>query len=332
MLRSDTKKILSRYKIFCYLHLDEVDLVGNFMETVGFEKGASIMQQGYGGSGMYIIKKGSVLVSVKLPGDVSATVAKLSDSDAFGEITLIEGGAPSANVIATEDTECFFLDSKYFSVLKLGFPKVAYKISLAIMEMVCSRLRDINAKVGGKLSDIKLSSLSELRRVPNPEIVKTTKKDENFLRSLPAFSALTQAEMGRLLHYLKCHSYPRHSLIFEEGEVSDCCYIIIQGAIQVSLRKDTHLSKLGVLGPGNIFGHMSLIDKSPRSATCYAREPALLLRTPFEKIMMAYHKDRELFYKCFFAISTSLAATLRQADKLIIRLNVETHEHPDEDE
>ena len=57
-------------------------------------------------------------------------------------------------------------------------------------------------------------------------------------------------------------------IIFSEGDVGDCAYLIEQGRVYCFIEKDGIEIPLRTLGKGEVFGEMSLIDGSPRSATC----------------------------------------------------------------
>lgn len=70
------------------------------------------------------------------------------------------------------------------------------------------------------------------------------------------------------------HHQNRHcregELIFREGDQGDCAYLIERGRVLVYLNdKDTEVP-LRTVGQGEVFGEMSLIDASPRSASCRA--------------------------------------------------------------
>jgi CRP-like cAMP-binding protein len=54
--------------------------------------------------------------------------------------------------------------------------------------------------------------------------------------------------------------------IFEAGDPSDRAYLIVIGAVEARLPHGKHK----LLGPGEIFGEMGLIDGGPRSATIVA--------------------------------------------------------------
>ena len=65
-------------------------------------------------------------------------------------------------------------------------------------------------------------------------------------------------------------------IIFHEGSLSDCAYIIGMGSIEIFATTSGGQQVLGVLGENEIFGEIGLIDGLPRSATARAREEAVV--------------------------------------------------------
>ncbi|MGE0482612.1 MAG: Crp/Fnr family transcriptional regulator [Gammaproteobacteria bacterium] len=58
-------------------------------------------------------------------------------------------------------------------------------------------------------------------------------------------------------------TYPERSVIFHEGERGDALFVVVAGAVEISVRGHV----VDTLGPGELFGEMALIDAEPRSAT-----------------------------------------------------------------
>ncbi|MBD2108656.1 EAL domain-containing protein [Nodosilinea sp. FACHB-13] len=61
--------------------------------------------------------------------------------------------------------------------------------------------------------------------------------------------------------------------IFTEGSAADKAYIIESGYVEIFVGSGHDSIQLNVLGPGDIFGEMGIIDASPRSASAKALSP-----------------------------------------------------------
>jgi CRP/FNR family cyclic AMP-dependent transcriptional regulator len=134
------------------------------------------------------------------------------------------------------------------------------------------------------------------------------------LRSMPLFSMLPDAELERIAHLTHARSVPRGTLIVRQGDPTDALYILISGAIKVYNCDDEGREViLSLLGPGEFFGEMGLIDGAPRSANVVAREHCDLVvlgKNDFRRCL-ADHSD------VAWQMMRSLVGRLRDADRKI---------------
>jgi len=73
-------------------------------------------------------------------------------------------------------------------------------------------------------------------------------------------------------------------IVFLEGDLPDCAYLIEHGRIEVSTERNGVHSLLAHLGPGELFGEMALIDASPRTATTRATIDSVLIEVDRKQI------------------------------------------------
>lgn len=72
--------------------------------------------------------------------------------------------------------------------------------------------------------------------------------------------------------------YRKDSVVFVQGEYGTRCFVILTGSVKISAyAPDGREAVLAVLGPGDVFGELSLFDEAPRSADATAIEDAELL-------------------------------------------------------
>jgi EAL domain-containing protein (putative c-di-GMP-specific phosphodiesterase class I) len=64
--------------------------------------------------------------------------------------------------------------------------------------------------------------------------------------------------------------------LFHEGDPGDTAFVIENGLLEVCREEDGNRERIAQLGPGDMLGEMSLIDKLPRSASAFARLPTRL--------------------------------------------------------
>ncbi len=69
-------------------------------------------------------------------------------------------------------------------------------------------------------------------------------------------------------------------VLFEEGDVGDRAYVVIEGTLEIVKQSEGHDVVLAVQGPGQVVGEMALLRALPRTATVKARDAAQLVAIP----------------------------------------------------
>ncbi|MEW6690879.1 MAG: cyclic nucleotide-binding domain-containing protein, partial [Pseudomonadota bacterium] len=94
------------------------------------------------------------------------------------------------------------------------------------------------------------------------------------LKSVPLFASFGDEQLRTLVSVVTRRSAPRGSVIMAAGDPIDSLYIVISGRLKVMMGDaDGKEVILSLIGPGEFFGEMGLIDDSPRSASVVAIEP-----------------------------------------------------------
>jgi CRP/FNR family cyclic AMP-dependent transcriptional regulator len=113
---------------------------------------------------------------------------------------------------------------------------------------------------------------------------------EATLQKVPLFSQLGPADLQRVLDVARERAYPKNSVILFEDDPGDALYVVRQGQVKVVLiGEDGREVILSVLGEGDFFGEMALIDDEPRSAHVIAMDDSTLLvlrREDFQGLLM----------------------------------------------
>ena len=113
--------------------------------------------------------------------------------------------------------------------------------------------------------------------------------ERELLRTVPLFSELSDDAVVSLGRLASRRRYPRDTVVFFENEEGDCLFMILEGRIKVTiLGDDGREIILTMLGPGDLFGEMALLDNEPRSATAIAVEESELLslqRSDFQAVI-----------------------------------------------
>ncbi len=94
---------------------------------------------------------------------------------------------------------------------------------------------------------------------------------EETLATVVLFESLTDEEVGRIASIGRVEYFKRDATVFAEGENGPRLLIVLEGRVDV-LRADASGVKrsIGIVGPGEVLGEISLLLELPRSATVQA--------------------------------------------------------------
>jgi len=94
------------------------------------------------------------------------------------------------------------------------------------------------------------------------------------LRNVPFFAGRSESDIGVLAERLVLRRFGADQVIFHYGDPAGLLYIITTGKIKISHSSpDGQEAVLAILGAGDFFGELALLDDSPRSATAETIEP-----------------------------------------------------------
>lgn len=103
----------------------------------------------------------------------------------------------------------------------------------------------------------------------------------------PLFAALDAEGAAALRASLKETVVAKGAALFNEGEPGDRMYVILEGKVKLGqTSNDGRESLLAVLGPGEMFGELSLFDPGPRTSTATALTDAVVLGMGNEELRL----------------------------------------------
>ncbi len=117
-------------------------LVAPYLEEHFVEKGQIIVREGDPADSFFVIVSGKVRISSE-----NTTLVELGAGKHFGELALARPTKRSATVSAIEDTQLFFLTRERFHDLMKQKPDLGSRLSLALLDTVGTRLRDLTNRL-----------------------------------------------------------------------------------------------------------------------------------------------------------------------------------------
>jgi CRP/FNR family transcriptional regulator len=115
---------------------------------------------------------------------------------------------------------------------------------------------------------------------------RASRNPSTALKKVPYFSNLSQFELDELAKSLVMRKFGANNIIFHLGDPGGLLYIISSGKVKISRSTpEGQEALLAILGPGDFFGELALLDDFPRSATAEAIEDAEMLTLHREEFL-----------------------------------------------
>src|SRR5258705_13472739 len=95
------------------------------------------------------------------------------------------------------------------------------------------------------------------------------------LRACGLFSQADAATIDALAAALRIRRFRKAETVFHQGDPGDALFIVASGSVKVVLPSDEGAEPaiVAILGPGEFFGELAILDGAPHSATIVAVEP-----------------------------------------------------------
>jgi hypothetical protein len=131
---------LRRIKLFERLEEPQLEAFSHYLETVNCPQFSHIVRQGQRGEAMYLVLEGELRALSIVEGKESP-LTTIPAGDWFGEISLLDHGPRSADVIANKDSILLKLSSEAFERLLREAPALAIPFLLVLTRTLADRIR-----------------------------------------------------------------------------------------------------------------------------------------------------------------------------------------------
>lgn len=259
-----------------------------------FKKGAAVVVQGQPNAGFfYIVRKGTLGIdSEHRLGDKA--LSGFDPGDSFGLVSALTGHLFLVTIFALTDAEVLEIPIDHLGV----FIKKNQALGIRLMSLYARELRAFTkhlsrandyddrsfrpdklfaqAKVYEEWKQPRLASYALHRFVQWAESTGEAKPAE--LESAKKQLALKGTVYKGPVWSGKTQSLPSGEVIFLENEPGEDVYVISKGRVKLFNIVRGHEYVLDILGDGEIFGEMAVLDKSPRMASAVTVAECEILR------------------------------------------------------
>lgn len=141
------------------------------------------------------------------------------------------------------------------------------------------------------------------------------------LEGIGLFGALDRETLAFLASSLKSQELKPGDVVFREGEAAREMYVVLRGEFEVLKRSKRGVdARVAMLGSGDWFGEMSILDVHPRSATVRSLAASRLLIVTSADLEALYRRDIKAYSLFVLNVARELSRRLRVADGILADL------------
>ncbi len=123
------------------------------------------------------------------------------------------------------------------------------------------------------------------------------------LNQLYIFSELSLEETEKLTQHCNRRTYPANTILISEGDNTDSLYVVLEGKVKVFASDEQGKEIiLNILGPGEYFGELALLDDEPRSASVKTMESTRVMVITKHDFKNSLTTDSEMAYNLIKAL------------------------------
>jgi CRP/FNR family cyclic AMP-dependent transcriptional regulator len=138
-----------------------------------------------------------------------------------------------------------------------------------------------------------------------------------FFRKFPLFADLDDRELSAIAAVAKTRRYAKDDVVFHADESGDVFCLIREGQVKITMiSPEGKEIILSILGPGDFFGEMALLDDEPRSATVVATEPLDLITIWRSDFLQILSENFDITKKVLAEISRRLRTASNRIESL----------------
>jgi CRP/FNR family transcriptional regulator, cyclic AMP receptor protein len=118
-----------------------------------------------------------------------------------------------------------------------------------------------------------------------------------FNELFPLFNAASPETVEWLMSIAVEHEYPAGRAVLMEDAWGNAVYFVESGWVKVRRHVGENVATLAILGRGDFFGEMAVLDESPRSTDVVALSSVKLLSISAQRFIQTLFKDSQLHHR-----------------------------------
>lgn len=320
--RENTLAVSSQLRalnVFRHMKDDEIFRISRFVRIDKLDPEEYLFHDGDRSMDFYVVLEGVLSVQKDTPFGPQI-LAKLGAGEIIGEMNFIDRTERSSDAVAVNPSTCAAFSFTALDQIMDEDKELAAGLHWAFWRSLTVKVRDANEQL--KLFFQEDAKTAGRRKVDTTkaemQAVEVRSEDKVDLFRERGLSA---AEMKLLATFSAEERFHSGSMIFREGDAGDKLYIILDGRVRISkFIPGVGEEALAVLGRGDFFGEMALIDEQPRSADAKAHEtPATVLSIDRGTLNEILSMDPHASLQFLNLLCRMISARLREINDKIVQ-------------
>ncbi len=230
-----------------------------------FRHAQPLTREGEEGRDVFVLLEGKVQACRRTPLGMRV-VTTLGVGEVVGEISYLDGKPRSSTLIGLESGSVLRFPASFLEALSTVDNDLSAALLWAFFHALSGKVRAANAAMTELIAPGTTAA-----RSAGPTAGEQLSLDPSSKLDVLKEQGLSNAELRLLAIYSREERFQPGDLIFGEGQHGDKLYIVMDGQVRISRRlQGVGEEALTILGRGEVFGEMALIDSQPRSADAVA--------------------------------------------------------------
>jgi CRP-like cAMP-binding protein len=267
-----TPDTLRQLSSLSHFSLDQFDLLAEAAQVMRTVEGQTVVEHGDTRSDLYGVLRGELKAQRETPYG-TFKLARLKPGELFGETNFIDGGSRSTDVVAEGNGELVLFDAPKLREICQEHRSFEIALYWATWNSVSKKLRITNRMLAHYFAREQAdsgagSTVGTPKASGEPLSIDSRTKRDLFLEI-----GLTHMEANFMATLSRAERFAAGETIFLEGTPGDKLFLILDGEVRISKNiPGAGEEALAILGRGDIFGEMALVDRRPRSADSVAHD------------------------------------------------------------
>jgi len=251
--------------LFRHFADDQLIALAKLLEAQPFSHEEVIFREGQEGRDLFIVRESTVHVT-RQTAIGSQVLSTFGFGSLFGEVSFLDRLERTATAVGVGSGSLYRIPAPALEDAVRRSSEFAVSLLWSFWQTLAEKIRSANEQMSEFFSLPPARWGSERRHEGHRAKVPEEEKLDILLSQ-----GLSAQELRLLATYSREERFPPNAMIFAEGESGDTLHIVVDGSVRIS-RMVPGMGEecLAILGRGEVFGEMALIDGEPRSADARA--------------------------------------------------------------